>query len=441
MKTTQFEEGITVLSLFDGMSCGQVALKRANKKVKTYYASEVNKYAMQVTRYHFPNTNFVGDVTKLNPDDLPIIDLLVGGSPCQGFSFAGKQKGASTKCNIEITTLEQYLTLKDEAFEFEGQSYLFWEFIRILHALRLKNPNIKFFLENVKMTKKWQKVFDDAVNITPIEVNSSLISAQNRKRLYWSNINQNIPQLEDKKIYLKDILEDGYTERDKSLCVTTGIAGATAKRYLTKNHHQMVIKENLTILNDDLFVGKHLKEGYKGGNQLNPNYKSQANTIHEPEGKCATLCAGTHGYANGYVPVVKISKNPIPLCGAMRGRYLVDNIRQDGKMKTAGLTKQYIEVRHDQKTNCLTTVQKDNNIVYIDITDHDNKKVRYEVQDINWRKLTVLECERLQTADDNYTAVGLDENFKEVKISNTQRYHMIGNGWTIDVPTHFFNYI
>ena len=122
----------------------------------------------------------------------------------------------------------------------------------------------------------------------------------------------------------------------------------------------------------------------------------------------------------------------------MRGRYLEDGIRKDDPIdiSNAGKTKQYIEVRHDNKTNCLTTVQKDNNIVYIDIKDHNNKKVRYEVADIDWRKLTPIECERLQTVHDNYTAKGLDENFKEVKISNTQRYKMLGNGWTIDIIAH-----
>lgn len=129
----------------------------------------------------------------------------------------------------------------------------------------------------------------------------------------------------------------------------------------------------------------------------------------------------------------------IPLCGAMRGRYLIDGVRQDGKMKTAGLTQQYFEVRHDCKTNCITTVQKDNNIVYIEVTDHKNQKVRYDVNELDWRKLTPVECERLQTVYDNYTAWGYDDNFNKVKIYDTQRYKMLGNGWTVEVIVHILN--
>ena len=128
--------------------------------------------------------------------------ILIGGSPCQGFSFAGKQKGSVTKCNIKITALEQYLNLKDEGFEFDGQSYLFWEYVRLREEIQ---PEY-FLLENVKMTKKWESMFNEAMGTEPIEINSALLSAQNRKRLYWTNI-PGVTQPEDKGILLKDILE------------------------------------------------------------------------------------------------------------------------------------------------------------------------------------------------------------------------------------------
>lgn len=190
------------------------------------------------------------------------------------------------------------------------------------------------------------------------------------------------------------------------------------------------------------YAGKSVKRNFPSFNKpirlATIKDGGQGNRIYSIYGKAITLSAQSGGAAgNGNLLI----SNQTPLCGAMRGRYLIDDIRQDGKMKTAGLTKQYIEVRHDQKTNCITTVQKDNNIVYIDITDHNNKKVRYEIGDIDWRKLTPTECERLQTVKDGYTAKGLDENFKEVKISDTQRYKMLGNGWTVEVIEHIVKLI
>jgi len=177
-----------VLSLFDGLSGGRIALDRLGFEVDEYYASEIDKYAIQVAHANWPLTKHIGSVVDIDTDDLPIIDLLVGGSPCQGFSFAGKRKGSATKEGIDVVTLEQYLELKKDGFEFDGQSYLFWEYMRILTALKKRNPNIKFMLENVMMTKKWKVMFDEAVGIDSIEINSSLMSAQNRKRLYWTNI-------------------------------------------------------------------------------------------------------------------------------------------------------------------------------------------------------------------------------------------------------------
>jgi len=194
---------MNILSLFDGMSCGQIALNRVGIEVDNYFASEIDKHSMLVTMKNYPNTKQVGDVRELEEEDLPEIDLLIGGSPCQSFSFAGRKNGMSTKDEIEILTLEQYLELKDDDFEFEGQSYLFWEYMRILRNVKPKY----FLLENVVMPEKWEKILTGAIGVEPVMINSNLVSAQNRKRLYWTNI-PGITQPEDKNITLGDIIYD-----------------------------------------------------------------------------------------------------------------------------------------------------------------------------------------------------------------------------------------
>jgi DNA (cytosine-5)-methyltransferase 3A len=142
-----------VLSLFDGMSCGQIALKQLGIISEVYYASEVDKHAIKQTQLNFPNTIQLGDVTQVDVSQLEPIDLLIGGSPCQSFSFAGKRVGMSTIDKEEIYTLNRYLELKEKGFQFEGESYLFWEYMRILTDIRKYNPNVLFLLENVEMGK------------------------------------------------------------------------------------------------------------------------------------------------------------------------------------------------------------------------------------------------------------------------------------------------
>lgn len=213
-----------VLSLFDGMSCGQIALRELGVTIEKYYASEVDKFAIANTMANFPDTVQLGDVRDIDATILGHIDLLIGGSPCQSFSFAGKRAGMSTKTNEKILTLDKYLELKKQGFEFEGQSYLFWEYIRILQQVRQTNPNVFFMLENVEMGKQWESVIDEAIGVRGVHINSALVSAQVRKRIYWTNIrtfqanmftqpDSAIPQPKDRHIFLKDILEDNVPER------------------------------------------------------------------------------------------------------------------------------------------------------------------------------------------------------------------------------------
>lgn len=224
-----------VLSLFDGISCAQMALKELGANVTTYLASEIDKAAIANTMHNFPNTIQIGDVTKVNVPELVekygVPDLLCGGSPCTDMSFSGKMRGMITTNKEEIYTLDRYLELKKEGFQFEGQSYLFWEFMRILTELREFNPNILYFLENVKMLEKWERCLSHAVGIRGVHINSALVSAQSRQRIYWSNFRvkdlgsaslfdfsddpfhlpdyeTDIPQPEDRGIVINDILED-----------------------------------------------------------------------------------------------------------------------------------------------------------------------------------------------------------------------------------------
>ena len=211
---------MNVLSLFDGMSCGQIALTNLGCFPDKYYASEVDKFAIQQTRHVFPDTIHIGDVTQVDVSKLDEIDLIIGGSPCQSFSFAGKQAGMATTENIEVTDLDQYLDLKIMGFEFTGQSYLFWEYMRILTEVRKYNPDVKFLLENVVMSKKWEAILSNAIGAEPVMINSNLVSAQNRKRMYWTNIAE-ITQPEDEGIPIRDILEHSVDEKyyisDKAL--------------------------------------------------------------------------------------------------------------------------------------------------------------------------------------------------------------------------------
>lgn len=192
---------ITVLSLFDGMSCGQIALERASIPVKTYYASEIKKHAIEVTQRNYPNTIQLGDVTQIKACDLPRIDLIIGGSPCQDFS-----RGNANRDGLD-----------------GKKSGLYFHYERLR-----EETNAKYFLlENVIMDNADEEFISQRLGTYPVRINSALVSAQLRDRLYWTNIGEeyydlfgtrycDIPQPKDKNIYLQDILEYGYTDRIKS---------------------------------------------------------------------------------------------------------------------------------------------------------------------------------------------------------------------------------
>lgn len=188
------------LSLFDGMSCGQLALQRAGVSVDYYLASEVDQDAMTVTKKNFPETEHIGDVREVDGTSMVSPFILMGGSPCQSFSFVGHKKGMATTEGEEITTLDKYLELKREGFKFEGQSYLFWEYVRILKETKPKY----FLLENVRMDKKWEKVISDTLGVLPLYIDSKLVTAQTRYRLYWTNI-PGVEMPEDKGLTLRDV--------------------------------------------------------------------------------------------------------------------------------------------------------------------------------------------------------------------------------------------
>jgi len=206
-----------VLSLFDGISCGQVALERCGVKIDEYYSSEIDKMAISVTQKNYPKTKQLGSVLDVSWFGLPKIDLLIGGSPCQGFSTAGKG------LNFE-----------------DSRSKLFFEFVRILQELKPKY----FLLENVYMKKEWQDIISNLLGVEPIDINSSLVSAGLRRRLYWTNIPR-VTLPEDKGVMLEDVLDNAYSDKDKSYCIDANYGkGSNLKRYLHRGSRQIVFTCN-----------------------------------------------------------------------------------------------------------------------------------------------------------------------------------------------------
>ena len=402
---------MNVLSLFDGMSCGQIALKKLGVPVKNYFASEIDKFAIKVAKANFPDMVHLGDVQNVKTSGQHLldefdcghkIDLLIGGSPCQGFSFAGKQ------LNFE-----------------DPRSQLFFEYIRLLKALKPKY----FMLENVKMSKQSQQIITDYLGVEPVEINSNLVSAQNRRRLYWTNIPvDGVP--EDKGIVLADILEDGYTDRDKSYCLDAsyykGGGASNVRLYFEKSRRQIVFGSGMKVI----------------GTATDIKGRESIRRVYGADGKAPTLLATTGG-------------NTQPKVAVKGARIVNRRLDENGTRKDYDRTIEPVarlELRKDDKGGCLTTVQKDSVLAFPKILqrargfnkgglkaldgktptistsawEHNNHLTLDE--GTTWRKLSPVECERLQTVPDGYTD----------HVSNTQRYKMLGNGWTVDVVKHLF---
>jgi DNA (cytosine-5)-methyltransferase 3A len=216
---------MNVLSLFDGISCGQVALNRAGVEYDKYYASEIKPHAINITQHNYPNTIQLGDIKELKGDDLPKIDLLFGGSPCQDFSRANKvQKGVDGE-----------------------KSGLFWEYIRVLREVK---PTY-FLLENVRMKKEWQDLISEELGVQPVRINSSLVSGAMRDRFYWTNIPfDGLPK--DKGVKLGDIIDNGYVDREKGLCLLESYSRPLknpvkiARRYFLYGFWQVIFRDEET---------------------------------------------------------------------------------------------------------------------------------------------------------------------------------------------------
>lgn len=460
-----------VLSVFDGHSGLMISLEKAGFTVGNYFSSEIDMHAIKASKACYPNMNRLGDVRNVRASDLPKIDLFGGGSPCQSFSFAGKRKGMATKCEIEILDLDHYLQLKSEGFEFEGQSYLFWEYMRILKEIQQINPKVYFFLENVEMGDKWERVITKAIGVKGIHINSALVSAQNRRRIYWTNIGMEpgglfgdmqsiIPQPKDRGILLKDILESEVDEKYYIKNPKFGFDGlnlnAKGKTLRIGGTNSQTDKHNFDLIKIDV-----------KGNVKNDQAKAS----------CFTAGGNSGGNSGGNHSDMDL------LCVAMRGRG--DN------------NEQQLEPRNDNKTNAITSVQKDNLIIQLNKSTESGGKQPYQQNrvysvegvapalcayksDLNIevigcdyrtdegiryreggktgtlaararndescgqlasinshiRRLTPRECGRLQTIPEHIIDTILNSG-----VSDSQIYKMFGNGWNIETIVHFLKYI
>ena len=351
---------MNVLSLFDGMSCGQIALERAGIKVENYFASEIDKYAIQVTKHNYPNTIQVGDVTKLKGGDFPKIDLLIGGSPCQSFSNAGLRNG------------------------FDGKSRLFWEYARLLEEIK---PTY-FLLENVKMKKEWQDIITKELGVKPIEICSSHFSAQQRKRLYWTNIHTTNELPTSNKV-IADVLELPIMNKreNKILMSKSDFKVSVRKNYIDKKELALFLR----------------------------NHKTK--TINE----IATFCDAP--------------KTMVEHWFRMDGSFSIPDVEYWDKLKEC------LSIEDCKYDKAVTEFEIKNNsfdmakrIYHIDgkhptlttLTGGGQRKTITNGKEMFY--LNPKHCEKLQTVPLDYTKIATER----------QRFRMLGNGWTVDVIAHIF---
>ena len=377
---------IGIIDLFCGTGAFAQGFLNSSDRYTLLYSNDINKWAIETVKANHPDTVVeLGDIRSIDVFALhhqlkdKNIQLIIGGPPCQGFSFAGRQ------LNFD-----------------DPRSKLFFEFIRIINNIntrraQLGKPQVKFLLENVRMKKESQDVITKALGVEPIAINSALVSAQNRNRLYWTNI-PNVTQPQQRDIVLADILEDlPFDEAPNYLKGTWcgRVRGDLVKSVDDPKAHcltaSMYKGQIPTFVKSKKPIQVGMANDIKGFDIIK--------RVYSPQGKSPTLTTMQGGH-----------RQPKVAIGRIVNRRLDENgVRKDNQLELPFTTQ--LEVSDSAKSNCLTTVQKDNVVVS---------------EDYLYRKLTPLECERLQTLPDNYTE----------GVSNTQRYKMIGNGWTVDVIAH-----
>ena len=416
------------------MSFGMMALEDIGVTVDKYYSSEIDKYAIQATQALFPDTIQLGDITQWRDWDIDWsgIDLVTGGFPCQAWSMAGKQLGD-----------------KDE------RGMLFWVMLDIMKHVKYHNPKVDFMIENVKMKREFEEYItthtENALGkVHKILINSALVSAQNRNRYYWTSFP--VEQPEDEGILLKDIVEGGTVDREKSLTVTTRVAGATAKRYLEKSMRQMVIDDSEFVDRDKSYC---IDANYHKGGNPKSCFKSSRRQLVFPDKEacdslrpcelrdtppvesaiCHHVATATDINANesnkrvyaetGKAPTVTTMggghREPKILVGRVVGRKINPTTGKRDDYNPDIKIVQRLEARPDEKSGCLTTVQKDDVLV---------------IDPPKYRKLTPRECFRLQTVPEHHIDTLLNAG-----ISNSQLYKMCGNGFTMKVISHILSHM
>ena len=391
---------MNVLSLFDGMSCGRIALDRAGIPVTKYYASEIDKYAEKISESNYQDIISLGDITKWREWDIPHPDIILAGSPCQGFSFAGKG-----------------LNFNDP------RSALFFTFADILRHYKPKY----FLLENVKMKAEHQdvisgilgEIYPDCVDqaemfrtgrLEPVLINSALVSAQNRERLYWCN--WKVTQPEDKGILLRDIIETGETDKEKSYCIDANYyKGGNEKSYLEHGRRQLIITGG-AFRGRNPEKPKSRETGLETVQKLEMRGDEKTNTLTTVQKDNVCVMIREDFYKNREKERIYTDKSP-----TIRAVHDVLDVGTCIQIGSAGLNGHESTNRvysPDGKSPTLTAIQG------------GNQEPKVSTDSITWRKLTVTECERLQTVPDGFCRA----------VSKSRAYHALGNGWTVDVIVH-----